>query len=118
MVSRRSSRPTTGWRSLVLTVFVVVGLVALSGPALALDARVAHRSCGDNWIHSWNSGGGHAETSYLSGSCNSRLSVAWINGGTESVRHYGTNDTARLDTAFSITGGVHWGCDSCSRSIT
>lgn len=109
----------------ILIVAAMVAVMALTAlpQAQALGQRVAYRSCGSNLIDSHNeNGNGVARTEWLSGSCNSRLSVAGIytNGVSMTPRYYGDTRLARviqLNTLFG--GGYHWGCDSgCTASKT
>jgi len=79
------------------------------------------RSCGSNFLHSYNaaSGDGIAKTSKTSGTCAGRLSVAAVKGTLVGVRVYGTNSIATVNAGpQTITGGRHWGCDSCGSQYT
>lgn len=107
-------------RTTLLAVGVALGMMVSAGPSVALGNGYAYRSCGSNFIWSWNDGTakGHALTQKQSGSCTDTLSVAWVNGQSSGPRTSGSTTYVRVNPGFAITGGLHWGCPSCNASVT
>lgn len=102
-----------------LAVAATAATVAVAQPASALGAREVFRGCGSNMISSSSSAvAGQASTQKWSGSCTDRLSVAWSASGVNGARVYGSTTWAFTSRAYPITGGMHWGCDSCGVSHT
>jgi len=106
----------------VASAVAALGMTLMSTtPADALGARNVNRSCGTNYIASGGGGDNFwAQTTKVSGTCDGVLSVALQSSdGYISPRVYGTNSQA-FTRIYNINAirGLHWGCNSCSVSVT
>jgi hypothetical protein len=112
---------TTKWTRLGMAATTVVVGLGVAQPAGAWGSRAVSRSCGNNFINSYQSGGySYAETQRIDGTCAGPLGAGIrTTGGTVSLV-WGSASGAYTSAPSNGThlGGSHYGCPGCSVSNT